>query len=106
MTNRKSIFPSQPTGLSPVKSGGSPTSGIGEAVVSVDPLASLVPPSIEPDPLLPVDDDDEVDELSLLSGTVVTPGVVVNADVFAAGAWQAPSRRRARAGGVNLTRAF
>ena len=83
MMNRKSIFPLQPAGVPSPKSGASPRSGAGSDVV-VSPL----PP---PDPLSSVDDIPELleldeDPLDEPFGTVVTPGVVVNADESEVGA--------------------
>jgi hypothetical protein len=82
MTNRKSIFPLQPAGVPSPKSGMSPRSRGGSVVVSA------LPP---PEPLSSVVDVSELLELDeeLLdepSGTVVIPGVVVNADESAVGA--------------------
>jgi len=83
MTNRKSIFPLQPAGVPSPKSGTPPRSRAGSVVVSA------LPP---PEPLSSVDDDVpellELDEdpLDEPSGTVVIPGVVVNADESAVGA--------------------
>jgi hypothetical protein len=83
MTNRKSILPLQPAGVSSPKSGTSPRSRAG-SVVDV----SALPP---PEPLSSVVDVPELLELDEVlvdepSGTVVIPGVVVNADESAVGA--------------------
>ena len=83
MTNRKSIFPLQPAGVSTPKSSTPPRSSAGSVVV-----VSALPP---PEPLSSVDDDPEPlelveDPLDEPSDTVVIPGVVVTADESEAGA--------------------
>ena len=66
----------QPAGVSSPKSGTPPRSRAGSVVVSVLPPPEPLSSVVDVPELLELDDD-PVDEPS---GTVVTPGVVVNAD--------------------------
>ncbi len=81
MTNRKSIFPLQPAGVPSPKSGMSPRSRVG-SVVSALPLPEPLSAVVDVPELLELDEE----LLDEASGTVVIPGVVVNADESEVGA--------------------
>jgi hypothetical protein len=82
MTNRKSIFPLQPAGVPSPKSGTSPRSRAGSVVVSALPPPEPLSSVVDVPELLELDED----PLDEPSGTVVIPGVVVNADESEVGA--------------------
>ena len=116
MTNRKSIFPLQPTGFPSPTSLPEPTSQISVvetpsllllevldpslvvvlALLALDPMPLL---ALDPTPLLVLP---ELASLLAAASAVVGGGVVVNGDVSACGPWQAgtlqSARERARIG--------
>ena len=81
MTNRKSIFPLQPTGFPSPKSGVLPRSRTGSVVVSALPPPELLSLVVVVPELVELDNEPLDEPL----GTVVT-GVVVNADESEVGA--------------------
>jgi hypothetical protein len=84
IANRRSIFPLQPMGAPPPKSGMAPRSRDGSACVSASLLPELVSPVVVVVvPVLPELEDELPDDSS---GTIVATGAVVNADESEAGA--------------------